>query len=150
MIVNVWRPLQPVRNYGLAVLDGRTLQHSDLGKHPTFIRRFDSTPGGRTMGRVGGGGGRGHDDPGREATSDGGGDDGRGRGVVDLAGRPVAVREGEVMTPLHDPAHEWYYYPDMTPNEALVLKIFDSRLDGGGGGGERSEGSEEGGEISSD
>lgn len=48
------------------------------------------------------------------------------------------------MTPLHDPAHEWYYYPDMTPNEALVLKIFDSRLDGGGGGGERSEGSKEG------
>ena len=96
------------------------------------------------MGRVGGGGGGGHDDPGREAPGDGGGGDGRGRGVVDLAGRPIAVREGEVMTPLHDPGHEWYYYPDMTPNEALVLKIFDSRLDGGGGGGQRSEGSKEG------
>lgn len=29
-----------------------------------------------------------------------------------------------------NPAHSWYYYPRLTPDEALLLKIYDSRTDG--------------------
>lgn len=27
---------------------------------------------------------------------------------------------------LYNPAHRWYYYPDMTPDELLVFKLYDS------------------------
>ncbi len=45
MIVNVWRPLDTVKNWGLAVLDGRTLAAGDV--HPTIMNKFDNAPGGR-------------------------------------------------------------------------------------------------------
>merc|ERR1712060_704849 len=50
--------------------------------------------------------------------------------VVDVSGRPVPVRIGESTQPLHDPAHRWIYFPDMTPDECLLLKVHDSRRDG--------------------
>lgn len=31
---------------------------------------------------------------------------------------------------LHNPEHRWYYYPDMTPDELLVFKLYDSRETG--------------------
>ena len=36
----------------------------------------------------------------------------------------------ETTTPLHEPAHRWIYYPEMTRDEVLLLKVFDSRRDG--------------------
>lgn len=27
---------------------------------------------------------------------------------------------------LHNPQHRWYYYPNMTPNELLIFKLYDS------------------------
>ena len=30
----------------------------------------------------------------------------------------------------HNPAHRWFYFPDMTRNEALLLKGYDSATDG--------------------
>lgn len=107
MIVNVWRPIVgPVRNWGLAALDGSTLRQGDV--HPTTLVRFDNTPGGRTGGTV------------LESGSQ----------VVDVDGKVVPVRVGETTSPLHDPAHRWIYFPNMTPDEALLLKVFDSRRDG--------------------
>jgi hypothetical protein len=35
-------------------------------------------------------------------------------------------RIGEIYYVAHRPQHEWYYYPDMRRNEALLLKCFDT------------------------
>jgi hypothetical protein len=40
--------------------------------------------------------------------------------------RRYKYRTGEVYHIAHDPAHEWYYFPRMTRDEALVFKVFDS------------------------
>lgn len=38
-------------------------------------------------------------------------------------------RTGEIYLGRHSEAHAWYYYPAMTPEELLVFKSYDSRLD---------------------
>ena len=40
--------------------------------------------------------------------------------------RRYQYRTGEVYHISHNPAHEWYYFPEMTRDEALVFKVFDS------------------------
>ncbi len=35
-------------------------------------------------------------------------------------------RTGEVYSLTFNPAHQWFYYPDMQPDEVLLLKCFDS------------------------
>jgi hypothetical protein len=40
--------------------------------------------------------------------------------------RRYQYRTGEVYHIAHDPAHEWYYFPHMTRDEAMVFKVFDS------------------------
>jgi len=37
---------------------------------------------------------------------------------------------GETYAFKFNPQHRWYYYPRLTPDEALLLKIYDSRTDG--------------------
>ncbi|SOE93682.1 hypothetical protein SAMN05414139_06467 [Burkholderia sp. D7] len=37
---------------------------------------------------------------------------------------------GETFSFTHNPAHHWYYFPKLRPDEALLLKIYDSRNDG--------------------
>ena len=37
---------------------------------------------------------------------------------------------GETFSFAHNPAHRWYYFPKLRPDEALLLKIYDSRNDG--------------------
>jgi hypothetical protein len=39
-------------------------------------------------------------------------------------------RVGETYQVLYNPGHRWYYAPEMQPNEALLLKCFDSKTDG--------------------
>jgi hypothetical protein len=39
-------------------------------------------------------------------------------------------RVGETYGVAYNPAHRWYYAPDMQPTEALLLKCFDSKTDG--------------------
>lgn len=39
-------------------------------------------------------------------------------------------RTGENYSLKHSPAHEWYYYPEMTPDECLVFKCYDRKEDG--------------------
>jgi hypothetical protein len=39
-------------------------------------------------------------------------------------------RVGETYGVTFNPAHRWFYVPDMQPNEALLLKCFDSAADG--------------------
>jgi len=39
-------------------------------------------------------------------------------------------RVGELQLVRWSPAHRWYYYPEMAAEEALLIKTFDSALDG--------------------
>jgi hypothetical protein len=43
-----------------------------------------------------------------------------------LVQRRYKDRTGEVYQIAHHPAHQWFYFPRMTRNEALVFKVFDS------------------------
>ena len=39
-------------------------------------------------------------------------------------------RTGEIYVMRHSPAHRWYYFPFMEPDQALLLKTYDSETDG--------------------
>jgi hypothetical protein len=39
-------------------------------------------------------------------------------------------RTGEIFVLRHAPQHRWWYFPDMTPEHALLLKTYDSETDG--------------------
>ena len=39
-------------------------------------------------------------------------------------------RSGETYSVTYNPNHRWFYFPDMTPDEALLLKCYDSTTDG--------------------
>jgi hypothetical protein len=39
-------------------------------------------------------------------------------------------RVGELELVSWNPAHRWYYYPEMTATEVLLIKTFDSSHDG--------------------
>jgi hypothetical protein len=39
-------------------------------------------------------------------------------------------RVGETYSVRYSPGHRWFYAPDMQPDEALLLKCFDSATDG--------------------
>ncbi len=39
-------------------------------------------------------------------------------------------RRGEVYHSTYNPAHRWYYFPNMQRNEAMVFKCYDSSKDG--------------------
>ena len=39
-------------------------------------------------------------------------------------------RVGEVYSVRYNPAHRWYYYPALRPDEALLIKTYDSAEDG--------------------
>jgi hypothetical protein len=39
-------------------------------------------------------------------------------------------RRGETYAVTFSPTHQWYYFPDMQPEEALLLKCYDSAADG--------------------
>ena len=43
-----------------------------------------------------------------------------------LVQRRYKDRTGEVYHIAHNPAHVWFYFPEMTRNEALVFKVFDT------------------------
>ena len=39
-------------------------------------------------------------------------------------------RTGEIFVMRHSAAHRWWYFPDMTPQHAVLLKTYDSDTDG--------------------
>jgi hypothetical protein len=50
----------------------------------------------------------------------------------DLVGQDLIYRDrrGEIYSLHHNPAHRWYYAPDMSRDEVLLLKCYDSLRDG--------------------
>lgn len=47
-----------------------------------------------------------------------------------IAERRYPGRVGETYRLRHNPAHRWFYFPEMTRDEALVFKVYDSEKDG--------------------
>lgn len=39
-------------------------------------------------------------------------------------------RTGEIFVLRHSPTHRWYYFPRMAPEHAILLKTYDSEMDG--------------------
>ncbi len=44
--------------------------------------------------------------------------------------RQARDRIGEIQQAVYNPAHRWYYFPEMQPDEALLIKTYDSATDG--------------------
>jgi hypothetical protein len=113
-IVNVWRPIgRPATDFPLAVIDARSAKLDDLVNvdllYPT---RTDSAMGAAE-----------DDDRGREVRPD-----------------PASARstegyevKGETYSVQPNPDHRFYYFKDMTPDEVMFLKCFDSRSEVNGG-----------------
>jgi hypothetical protein len=51
-------------------------------------------------------------------------------GDLIAAERRHADRVGEIYQIAYNPAHRWFYFPEMTRDEALVFKCYDSLTDG--------------------
>ena len=51
---------------------------------------------------------------------------------TDLVASDLVYRDriGEVYAIAYNPTHRWFYFPQMQPNEALLIKCFDSADDG--------------------
>ena len=58
--------------------------------------------------------------------------DARSLGAEDIVPMDLVYRDrvGEILGFLYSPQHRWYYFPRMTPNEAILLKCYDSKDDG--------------------
>ena len=46
------------------------------------------------------------------------------------AERRYPHRVGETSQLAYDPAHRWFYFPQMQRDEALVFKVYESKTDG--------------------
>ena len=44
--------------------------------------------------------------------------------------RQARDRIGEIQQAVYNPAHRWYYFPEMRADEALLIKTYDSATDG--------------------
>ena len=44
--------------------------------------------------------------------------------------RQAKERIGEIQQAVYNPAHRWFYFPAMAPDEALLIKTYDSATDG--------------------
>ena len=44
--------------------------------------------------------------------------------------RRARERIGEIQLAVHSPGHRWFYFPEMRPDEVLLLKTYDSETDG--------------------
>jgi hypothetical protein len=44
--------------------------------------------------------------------------------------REARDRIGEIQQAVYNPAHRWYYFPEMRPDEVLLIKTYDSAIDG--------------------
>jgi len=107
-IINVWRSIgHAASDFPLAVVDWRTMAPTDLIKVDLLYPKREATDDG--------------DDRGKEALPIGEGTEG-----YEPRGETYGIAPNE--------KHKFYYYKDMTPEEAMFLKIYDSRGQGLPGG----------------
>ncbi|KAK9413519.1 putative Methyltransferase [Seiridium unicorne] len=107
-IINVWRPIEnPASDFPLAVIDWRTTQPEDfVPVDLLYPKRVDSVLD--------------DDDRGKEVRPD---------ESKWFSTEGYEVR-GETMAVRPSAAHKFYYQKDMTPDEVLLLKCYDSFGDG--------------------
>ncbi|CAO2649181.1 Nn.00g101300.m01.CDS01 [Neocucurbitaria sp. VM-36] len=110
-IINVWRPIEhPASDMPLAVIDWRSTSPSDfIATDLLYPRRADSAD---VITDV--------DDRGKEVLPD-------PNSYTSTAGYEV---RGETMAVAPSEQHKFYYQKDMTPDEVLLLKCFDSHGEG--------------------
>lgn len=103
-IINVWRPIEnPATDFPLAVIDWRTTDPADfVPVDLLYPQRADSVMD--------------DDDRGKEVRPD---------ESVWYSTKGYEVR-GETMAVAPNPQHKFYYQKDMTPDEVLLLKCYDS------------------------
>ena len=108
--INVWRPIaHPATDFPLAVIDWRTTSPEDfLPVDLMYPVRSDSALGDA------------HDDRGKERLPTPGSE-------ASLEGYEA---RGETLAVAPSPNHKFYYVKDMTPDEVMLLKCFDSRGEG--------------------
>ncbi|KAK3693387.1 methyltransferase [Podospora appendiculata] len=110
-LINVWRPIgHAATDFPLAVIDWRTTKPADLVKvdllYPVRPPHDDG------------------DDRGKETLAD-------PATAADTTGYEV---KGETYGIVPSEAHRFYYVKDMTPDEVMFIKCFDSRSEGQPGG----------------
>lgn len=103
-IINVWRPIEnPASDHPLAVIDWRTTSPSDFVATDLLYPRRDS----------------------QDAD-----DDDRGKEILPDSSKHNSTDgyevKGETMGVAANDNHRFYYQKDMTPDEVLLLKCFDS------------------------
>jgi len=103
-IINVWRPIEhPASDFPLALVDWRTIARSDLVKVDLLY-------------------------PQRAPDSD---DDDRGKETLPKPGSEGSTEgykvKGETFAVAPNDTHHFYYMKDMTPDEVMFIKCFDSR-----------------------
>lgn len=85
-IINVWRPIKPVRRNPLAVVDSRSVDASE-DLQPIYTKSSKDTS---------------------EFTPE------------------KMAKSYQSLAATHNPAHKWYYASGMTPDEVLMLRIYDT------------------------
>ena len=106
-IINVWRPIEnPASDFPLAVIDWRTTSPADFVKVDLLYPR-------RTSGDDG-------DDRGKEVLPD-------PESQFSIDGYEI---KGETFAVRYNEEHRFFYVKDMTPDEAMLIKCFDSRGQG--------------------
>ncbi|KFA51921.1 hypothetical protein S40293_07047 [Stachybotrys chartarum IBT 40293] len=105
-LINVWRPIgHPASDYPLAVIDWRTTAPEDLVAVDLLYPRRDDGD---------------QDDRGKEVLPD-------PTSAESTAGYEV---KGETYSVAPNDKHKLYYVKDMTPDEVMFIKCFDSRSQG--------------------
>jgi hypothetical protein len=58
--------------------------------------------------------------------------DARSISADDLVSTDLVYRDkvGEIYSFRHNPSHRWFYFPELRPDEVVLLKIYDSRTQG--------------------
>lgn len=112
-IINVWRPIEnPASDFPLAVVDWRSTSPEDFVKVDLLYPKRDSVMDGDD------------DDRGKEVLAD---------PSTKLSTEGYQVK-GETYGVQPNAKHRFWYNKDMTPEEVMFIKCFDSRADGFPGG----------------
>lgn len=107
-IINVWRPIEnPASDFPLAVIDWRTTIPEDFVKVDLMYPKRNSADDD-------------NDDRGKEKLPD-------SNSLTSIEGYEV---KGETYGVVPNKGHKFYYVKDMTPDETMLLKCFDSRGQG--------------------
>jgi len=107
-IINVWRPIaHSASDFPLAVVDWRTVSSQDFVKVDLLYPKRDANDDG--------------DDRGKETY------------VEQAASTEGYEVKGETYGVAPSDQHKFYYMKDMTPDEAMFIKCFDSRSENVGG-----------------